>query len=162
MKNFTSLGQFAAHLAKLSAVGPEVVNLAADKCGKVVEESAKAEIGNPWMYGRQFGDFPQWEPLADSTEAEKARKGYPADAPLLRTGEMRDSISHTAEGGKVVVGAEDEKMVYHEFGTEHIPPRPVLGPALYMNQNRILIGLARVSASWVGGLSWKREPISDK
>lgn len=159
MKDFSSPGQFARHLAKLAAVGHEVTHLAADKCGKVIENSAKAEIG---FYQKQHGPFPAWEELADSTEADKARNGYPIEAPLLRTGAMQKSISHTTHGNDVVIGSTDKKMVYHEFGTLHIPPRPVLGPAMYMNKDRILIGLSRVCASWVGGLSWKREPISKK
>jgi len=159
VKTFTSLDQFANYLLKLSAIGPEVTHLAANKCGKVIEDSAKAEIG---FYQPKQGPFVEWQELADSTEAEKARKGYPIEAPLLRTGEMQKSIGHTTHGNDVVVGSNDEKMAYHEFGTLHIPPRPVLGPALFMNRERIIIGLGRVAAAWVSGMSWKREPISKK
>jgi len=60
---------------------------------------------------------------------------YPVPAPLLRTGEMRDSIEidaphHEAPG--VVVGyvfSNNPIARYQEMGTEHIPPRPFLSTA---------------------------------
>lgn len=160
MMEFNSLDQLGNHFLKLAAMGEEVIHLSADKCGQIVENSAKAEIG---FYQPERGPFVEWEELADSTEAEKARKGYMIEAPLFRTGqEIRDKISRTTDGGTSVVGCTSKLMEYHEFGTLHIPPRPVMGPALYMNIDRITIGLSKVAVAWVGGYSWKRQPITLK
>jgi phage gpG-like protein len=66
-------------------------------------------------------------PLADSTQAERARKGYPSDATLLRTGRLRDSIKWEHESPrKTVFGSDDPKAPYHEFGTDRIPARSFL------------------------------------
>ena len=75
-----------------------------------------------------IGEYQQgWDKLKDSTEAQKARMGYPANAPLLATGEMRDSIQHHVSGDTAHIGTNDRKMRYHEYGTNRIPPRPVFG-----------------------------------
>ncbi len=152
MKEFATFGQFAHHLEKLAVVGHEVIHHAADQAGQLVEETAKAEIGH---YQPSAGPFPAWAPLADSTEAEKVRLGYPAGAPLLRTGELRDSISHTTKGDRTVIGSTDQRMVYHEFGTNRIPPRPVLGPALFRNKTHIANGLGKIALAWLAGHRWK-------
>src|ERR1019366_7248311 len=81
---FESLGALAAHLAmrevKLAVELHEGLRVVAAS----VEKSAREKIGS---YQAESGPFPAWEPLAESTEDEKARLGYPADAPLLRTGD---------------------------------------------------------------------------
>lgn len=156
MREFDGFGAFAKYLSKLAIIGVEVVHHAADQCGNLVEESAKAEIG---FYQPAVGPFVKWEDLADSTEADKARHGYPMDAPLLRTGTLRDSISHQTDGHDVVVGSTSKLMVYHEFGTEKIPPRPVLGPALYMHKVTIIAGVGGILESWLAGVSWKRKKL---
>lgn len=154
MKEFSTLGAFARHLDKLAVIVPEVVHLAADRAGELVEEAAKAEIGH---YQAAVGPFPAWAPLADGTEADKARHGYPLGAPLLRTGELRESVSHVTEGGHSVIGSTDPRMVYHELGTRHIPPRPVLGPALFVNQTKISNSLAKTIHVWLAGKRPKGE-----
>jgi hypothetical protein len=110
----------------------------------VIEKTAKSEIG---VYQESVGPFPAWAPLADSTEEEKARLGYPTDAPLLRTGDMRESITHERDGLEGVVGSDSDILVYQELGTEKIPPRPVMGPAAFTNKKHIerIIGHAAVS-----------------
>jgi hypothetical protein len=82
--------------------------------GKLFLEKAKNAIGT-YEYG--------WPQLAESTIARKER----GDTPLLETGEMRDSGYVKATGQGVIVGFSDHKLVYHEWGTRHIPPRPVIG-----------------------------------
>ena len=39
-------------------------------------------------------------------------KGFTPDDPLLRTGQLRDSISHQVQGLDAVVGSTSEVMVY--------------------------------------------------
>ncbi len=94
-----------------------------------VATDAKALIGH---------EIDRWPPLADRTVAEKQRLGYvgqisPTD-PLLRTGDMRESIKPDAEltayGVEGVVGSGSKIALYQEMGTSRIPPRPFLAEAM--------------------------------
>lgn len=96
----------------------DVAKSSLEAVGVIIEKESKAMIGT-YQQG--------WEQLADSTEAHKAKMGYPSNAPLLATGEMRDSIAHNVGGTAVHIGTNNKKMRYHEFGTNRIPPRPVFG-----------------------------------
>jgi len=82
--------------------------------GKMFLEKAKAAIGT-YEYG--------WPPLAQSTIDRKTT----GDSPLLETGEMKDSGFYEVHHGEVIVAFSDPKLVYHEWGTRHHPPRPVIG-----------------------------------
>lgn len=144
MKDFNSLAEFSMHLIQLVAAETLALHRGLEQAAVLIEKSAKAEIG---IYQPQVGPFPAWAPLAESTEAEKARLGYPLDAPLLRTGDLRESIQHETQGFEAVIGSISPIMAYQEFGTPTIPPRPVIGPAAFMNQEKIqaIVGLAVVS-----------------
>ena len=89
-------------------------------CAAVAEECRSA-IGT-YRYG--------WEPLADATMEERSRRGYPADEPLLVTGELRNSIEWNCDEHRGYVGSDNPKMIWHEWGTRDIPARPVLGPSI--------------------------------
>jgi hypothetical protein len=90
---------------------------------------AKAYIGH---------EMSEWPPLAPSTIAEKSRLGYTgrlsATDPLLRTGEMRESIGAYAVGSVGVVGSPNKKALWMEMGTLRstgsAPPRPFLSLAM--------------------------------
>lgn len=114
-----------------------------------IEATAVAEIG---VYQAEAGPFPAWPALADVTEEEKARLGYPADAPLLAAGDLKDSFGHDVEGLEGVVGSTDPVLIFHEFGTSRMPARPVLGPAAFRNKETIekLVGAAAL-VGLVGG-----------
>lgn len=139
-----SLAGFAVKLIELQAAEVIALNHGLKRVAELVEKTAKAEIG---QYQPAIGPFPAWAPLADSTEQHKATMGYPADAPLLATGEMQESIQHVVQGLEAQIGSNDEKMIYHEFGTAKMPPRPVLGPAAFRQKRKIemLIGHAAVT-----------------
>jgi hypothetical protein len=95
--------------------GAKVIEKAAlEAGGKEFLKRARAAIGT-YEYG--------WQPLAESTVAHKSR----GDTPLLETGEMRDSGSYQIVGNHIVIGFSDPKIRFHEYGTKHIPPRPVIG-----------------------------------
>ena len=126
MKEFTSLAEFGLHLTSLEATTAMALSAGLERVLVHVEQEAKAEIGH---YQSAVGPFAAWAPLADSTEAEKARLGFPVDAPLERTLALRDSITHEAGVLEGVVGSTSDVMVYQELGTRTIPPRAVLGPA---------------------------------
>ena len=77
------------------------------------------------------GPFPAWPPLAPSTVEDKERQGYaPPDNPLLREGDLRDSIKHSTTRDTAVVGSNSKIAAYQEFGTPTIPPRAFIGRAV--------------------------------
>lgn len=123
-KTFTSAGP---RIHSALETGLEVV-------AKTIEVEAKEEIG---VYQPAVGPFDAWDPLAESTKADRVRQGYSEDEPLLRSGELRDSISHRVMGLAAIVGSTDDKAVWQEFGTEKIPPRPFIGPAYVKSFHKI-------------------------
>lgn len=143
MRPFESLGAFALHLLTLEAGIVLEQQKALHAIGEAVRDTAQEEIGN---YQPAVGSFPAWAQLADSTEAEKARLGFRADAPLERTGELRDSISYQVEPEAVVIGSPSDIMLWQEQGTSTIPPRAALGPAAIRNKEVIerAVGTATV------------------
>lgn len=111
----------------------------------VIEKAAKAQIGH--YLDHDVGPFSEWEDLKDSTVEDKERQGYaPPDNPLLREGDLRDSITHETHGLEAIIGSKSKIAAYQEFGTEHIPPRPFIGPAAVESEHKIeeLIGAAMV------------------
>jgi hypothetical protein len=129
MKEFHSLAAFGEHLAEIAVLEEVFIKKAVSHCAKLVEKEAKAEIGT---YQEQAGPFIAWPELAESTKSDRVNQGYPEDEPLLRTGEMRDSIGTTisTDGMEAQIGSNDDKAVWQELGTEHIPPRSFLGGAM--------------------------------
>ncbi len=126
-KKIEGFGGLLAEFAKNQVAAVMVAEASLAIAAKMVQEDAQDRIGE---YQDAAGGFPAWAPLADSTEAEKARLGYPADAPLLRDGTLRDSIEYEVEGNEAIVGSKLPVAAYQEFGTSRgLPPRPFLGPA---------------------------------
>jgi HK97 gp10 family phage protein len=147
MKTFKGFKSFAKELQKIAVKEVVLLQVGLDKVGKLVEKSAKAEIGH---LQPAVGPFPKWDELAESTKADKVKKGYWFNDdynPLLRTGELHDSISHQVKPLEVQIGSTSDIMVYQEFGTGKIPARPVLGPAAFKNKEKIraILGAAAVS-----------------
>lgn len=157
MREFKSFRGFAQHLRRLQVELPAVVGQIGEQAGELVEARAKDSIGH---YQAGAGPFMQWASLQPATEAHKDAMGYPLNAPLLATGDMRDSISHTVVrrmlGTTVEVGSTDEKMVYHEFGTSKLPPRPVLGPAMFGARQNVERIAAAAMFAYLAGRSWKK------
>jgi phage gpG-like protein len=144
VKEFGSLASFALHLIETEMVIAEALEHGLDRVLVKIETTAKSEIG---VYQDAVGPFPGWPQLADSTEDAKAKAGYPAGAPLYATGDMQQSIEHQREGLEGLVGSNDEKIAFHEFGTVKMPARPVLGPAAFRNKDAIqkLVGAAVIA-----------------
>lgn len=143
MKEFGDITSFVTHLVTLNAAIESAFPNALDKVGRMIEQDAKRQIGH---YQKEAGPFGAWDPLADATEDEKARLGYPVEAPLLRDGKLRDSIQHEVSGLEVVIGSKLDIAEYQEFGTQTIPPRPFIGPAAFKNRDKIerILGAALV------------------
>jgi len=147
-REFTDLGALALHLATLGVAMAAAQTRGLERVARRIEGDAKAQIGH---YQGPAGPFPAWAPLAESTEAEKARLGYRQDAPLLREGDLRDSITHEVRGNEAVVGSKSPIAAYQEFGTDKIPPRPFIGPAAVMNEHFIQQELGRATVEGLTG-----------
>jgi phage gpG-like protein len=131
MREFTVNG-FAAFLSTLSFI--EAQRIAMEKSAQIVEEEAKRVIGT-YEYG--------WAPLAESTKADRRRQGFAEDEPLLRTGEMRDSIEHQSTAFEASIGSNNDKAVWQELGTSRIPPRSFLAGALQHKTEEVLDVIGR-------------------
>jgi HK97 gp10 family phage protein len=134
MIEFPSLAHLAHHLVLDAVGGLEGTKDGLEEAAALLEKTAKAEFGT---YQDAIGTFAAWAELADSTKADRAAKGYAENDPLLRDGTLRDSIEHEVEEWTATVGSTSELMPYFEFGTSKMPPRPVLGPALYHQADKI-------------------------
>lgn len=141
MKEFSPL-EFADKLIEIHAQELAELHNGLEKVAKHIERVAKDEFG---IYQPAVGPFPPWEELADSTKLDRLNQGYDPDEPLLRTGKLRDSISHRTEGLEATIGSTSQVMVYHEFGTSKMPPRPVLGPAVYRSKEQIMEIVAKAA-----------------
>jgi hypothetical protein len=149
MKKFTSLTKFAEYLSKLEPIGDEHKIAALEVIGKYVKEKAQSKFGVP-----QNGDgkFPAWpEDLADSTQAQRVKLGFTPNDPLYRNGELMNSIDYKVEPNKLQVGSANPIMEWQEFGTATIPPRPVLGAAMYESVEVIKKALGVMMVNWLTG-----------
>lgn len=111
------LAGFGEEMLKLSVAVALETRLAIEEACVIVEHEAKRVIGT-YDYG--------WVPLAQATIDDRSRQGFNPDEPLLRTGELRDSIQHTVIGLDGYVGSDNMKAVWQELGTKTIPPRSFL------------------------------------
>jgi hypothetical protein len=151
MKTYKSFGAFARAMER-AAAELEVAYAVSMEAGAVlVEATAKAEFGH---YQREdMGPFEEWAELKDATKQQHTQAIVDGEAapdagentPLLVKGGLRESIKHEASARQFIVGSESEIMVYQELGTaEGIPPRPVLGTAMYRDAEEVvnLVGQA--------------------
>lgn len=149
MKQFRSLTDFSLFAAAaLPVITLGEMRRGLEKCAVLVEQTAKHEIG---AYQDAVGPFSAWPQLAESTQAERERAGYSPNDPLLRSGDLRNKIEHETEQFHAVIGSKDDKAAYQEFGTDRIPPRPFMGPAVIHNEKRIVEILGRSVARGISG-----------
>lgn len=154
MKNFSSFAAFATHLQVLAIEAKAIKHAVLEAAAEEVQETAKGMIGF-------YHQDPHWPALSPEYEAEKVRAGFEPDAPLLRTGEMRESIRYVVavDGHSAVVGSDDQKMVWHEIGTSRMPPRPVMGPAGIHSAPRVALTASKMITAWLSGRGIKKPVI---
>ncbi len=64
------------------------------------------------------------------------------DAPWLRGGTLRDSITHEIDGTEALVGSADPVAADQECGTSVDPPRPFLAPVAAAEADGLVTGIA--------------------
>ena len=124
---------------------PLAYSTAMEAGATLVHATAVAEFGH---YQREdMGTLTPWEELKAATKQTHIQAIVDGEAaadagentPLLVKGGLRESVSQEADEKGFVVGSESEIMVYQELGTPTgIPPRPVLGTALYRDTDPVL------------------------
>jgi phage gpG-like protein len=108
-----------------------------------------AEIEERWF---DTGGDGSWPPLAESTLAQKARRGFPAD-PLVATGDLKDSLVDPARAGNVGPGylAWETDVAYAGYhqdpSTPGRPPQRQVIPDPFPVEDRRKIETAIVT--WV-------------
>lgn len=133
---------FAHHLGALNGKLNRGQHHILDQAALIVEKEAKAEIG---VRQGQAGPFKAWDPLADTTingwggHPGKDALGFspPDYEPLLRQGDMRDSIQHTVKGHEAHVGSDSDVAVWQELGTVNMPARSFLGGAAVRKKHEV-------------------------
>lgn len=154
MKEFQSFGAIARHFAAAALIGEEVSHHITEQGAKIIQKDAQKKLGE---YQDAAGPFNSWAELADSTKDDRVAKGFPENEPLLRTGELRDSIEVERHGNEAAVGSAMDIALYQECGTDRgIPPRPFLGPAAFESKLPVGEMSARTLIAWISGLGWKR------
>jgi phage gpG-like protein len=140
-KTFASIAEFVAFTAGLEESMRTANRAILEAACQAVEAEAKRVIGT-YAYG--------WEQLAPATQAERVRLGFPANEPLLRTGELRESIQHTIiDDHHAEVGSDSDIAVYQELGTARIPPRSFLMQAA-VHEEKLIRKIAK--EIWVAAL----------
>ncbi|MDE2024863.1 MAG: hypothetical protein KGJ07_00040 [Patescibacteria group bacterium] len=144
VKEFKTFAAFGKQVEKIIREYPHREHTFLNLVGKFIQNEAKGYIGHLQHI---------WPELAESTQEQKESLGY-GDAmndwqPLLRTGEMRDSITYTVQLHDVYIGSDSDILVYQEIGTVRIPPRPVLGLAMYENKRRLEKSIGSFVLAWI-------------
>ena len=125
-----SFADLASRLSRLAHAEGDKAYL--ESVGTKIEKEAKEIIGH---YQRSdTGPFPEWEELKTATQSDRIRQGFTPNDPLLRSGELRDSIRHEVRGNSVAIGSDLDIAIYQEMGTSTIPPRPFLRVAAWRSK----------------------------
>jgi phage gpG-like protein len=140
-----NLAEAAARMAA-AAIDIEFAKRAAlEEACVMVQERAKNLIGVP---------RPEWPPLAPETLSGKAG----INTPLLESGKLRASISHTViDSSHGEVGSDLDRAVWHEQGTSRVPPRPFLSLAAHQEGPAVAKMVAKtMGLSIAAGLAGSR------
>lgn len=153
-----SLVGFANHLRGVNHALTGGQKKALERAALIIEKEAKAEIGNRQGEAKPFK---AWDPLADTTihgwrgHPGKEDLGFtpPDYDPLLRGGDMRDSIEHTVKGHEAHVGSNSDVAVWQELGTVNMPARSFLGGAAVRKKHEVGKVVGRSVAMILSGRS---------
>ncbi len=165
MSGTLSISAAIARLGTMAAAARAAQRPAMARACAIVQREARDAVG----HGEQaHGPFPAWPALAEATQRERVREGFTPDAPLLRSGSLRESIgvavADSGRGGvEGVVGSESEVAVFQELGTARIPPRSFLGASALRVADQVAGEFGRVVAAALAGRAAggdKGEPVA--
>jgi hypothetical protein len=145
---FTSIASFADFIVGphgLHAHTNELLKSYAHESGRRIIEEIHRVIGT-YEYG--------WTPLKPQTIARKET----GDSPLLETGKLKASYTYRVfkirDGYRVRVSSTMPQVAFaHEFGTSHVPPRPVITPAVERTAHKVHARLGPSAVSSFTGRS---------
>ena len=145
-KTFASLSDFADYLSLILSREEKFRLTFLDAVGRHVKDESKRKFG---IYQDTQGPFVEWAELAESTQEQRERLGFSPNDPLYRTGGLMESVHYKVNNIFVSIGSNDPIMVYQELGTIHIPPRSVLGAAMWGSKDYIIKTLNVSIAGWL-------------
>ncbi len=160
MRTYKSIGAFVEQIQRVTAIIRAAETAALDAAATLIERDAKATVGH---YQAASGPFQAWEELHWATlyggvspsgfrYPGKIELGYsPPDNPELRTGALRDSISHRTDGLSAVIGSTSMVMVYQELGTRYMSARPILGMGAAHQGERAAKLIGKTLANTIAG-----------
>ena len=151
MIRFASMSAFVNHLARLP-VAVEVAEVEGLKqATRLLRDRARETLGT---YQDAVGPLPAWPELAASTQAERSLKGYTPNDPLLRSGELRDSIhDEVTDDPHGRVFTDSLYAADMEFGSRRSPPRPFMGVAVYRHGDEAAAKVGEAVAAAYSGVS---------
>ncbi len=143
--------EFASRMQRVIESYPKYEAEAASILGVALVEKAQNKIGH-LQNGGEF--FPAWEPLKESTIADKKRQGYffqPDGNPLYRTGSLKEHISHVFNWANHVlyIGSPDLILQFQEEGTVHIPARSVLHSTMFQAEPLAEVVFQHMLKNWI-------------
>lgn len=143
-----SLGELAEILEARSAAAVVATRRALKEGAEIVKTEAQGEIGR---YQPARGETPAWAPLSPATQEDRVAKGFTPDDPLLRTGELRDSIEvRPVSDDAMLVGVFNPAMetiaASMEYGYFNVRARKFVAPRSFIR------GSAFEKAEEVGAL----------
>ena len=146
MMVFADIDAFSAHLGTLPSAVRKAQRTVLRQFAAEVKADAQGVLGT---YDNG------WVGLADITKAARVKAGYPADEPLLVTGELRSSIHYVTTDTRAVIGSDSEYAAVHEEGYPkgRIPPRPYLKPAMRRVEHRFVDAMGSAVAHALAGQS---------
>ena len=131
-----SLLGLAAKLTALQGGALLAQQHALSEGAKIVHEEARDRIGT---YQGAAGPFGAWPQLAQSTQDERVREGYSPNDPLLRSGDMRDSLEWNASPFQANIGSDSPVAKAQELGDgDDLPARSFLGGAAYSKEEEVV------------------------
>lgn len=156
MREFKNLTEFSQYLTTVLKQEKLHTTEILENIGQVVEDDSKRKFG---VYQAEVGPFNAWSELSDLTKKERVELGFEPNNPLYRSGHLMHTIYHSVEKMTVFIGSDDEIMLVQERGGRSwharankeiiIPPRPVLGPAMFQSQKIIAEIIQKGVHSWL-------------
>ncbi|MGI4942832.1 MAG: hypothetical protein ACRYHQ_20095 [Janthinobacterium lividum] len=150
-REFSSFQAFAEFMQTRIAVAEHHKHLGFDAGANMMAKAARDMVGT---------ENDRWPSLADATIVAKQAAGHTgrisATDPLYATGKLRDSWHYSVGNAGFVWGSTDPVMAYHEHGTNKMPPRPVVGPVMFLHGKEAV----SIAANWImGAVAGKSGPM---